>query len=102
MSELLNPDGGRLICLEWPLGKDFSSGGPPWGLVPEAYAAHLSRPGEELEYNENGLVLQSIPTTPAPRGALRQLARIKPARTHQSGVDEDGNVFDFISVWGHV
>ena len=101
MAQLLKPDGGRLVCLEWPLVKPFASGGPPWGVAPEAYAAHLSHPGEELEYNENGLVDRSVPTTPNPSGALHRLARIKPARTHKSGTDEAGDVIDFISVWNH-
>ena len=100
MSELLSPDGGRLVCLEWPLRKPLSSGGPPWGLVPEAYVAHLSHPGEEIAYNEAGPVMESVPAEPSP-DALRQLARIKPTRTFKSGTDESGDVFDFISVWSH-
>ncbi|KAK0638874.1 S-adenosyl-L-methionine-dependent methyltransferase [Cercophora newfieldiana] len=100
MSELLNPDGGKLVCLEWPLRKPLSSGGPPWGLVPEAYSAHLSHPGEELKYNESGPAVDSLPTAPSPN-ALRQLARISPTRSYKSGTDEAGNVFDFISVWSH-
>lgn len=100
MSELLNPNGGRLVCLEWPLRKPLSTGGPPWGLIPETYVAHLSHPGEELKYNESGPVLESLPATSSP-SALRQLARIKPTRTFKSGTDEAGVPFDFISVWSH-
>ncbi|KAK4444839.1 S-adenosyl-L-methionine-dependent methyltransferase [Podospora aff. communis PSN243] len=100
MSELLNPDGGRLVCLEWPLRKPLSSGGPPWGLVAEAYVAHLSHPGEDIAYNETGPVMESLPTAPSPT-ALRQLARIKPTRTFKAGTDESGEAFDFISVWSH-
>ncbi|KAK0719538.1 S-adenosyl-L-methionine-dependent methyltransferase [Lasiosphaeris hirsuta] len=100
MSELLNPDGGRLVCLEWPLTKPASTGGPPWGVTVEAYAAHLSHPGEDLTYNENGLVASSVPRTPSP-SALEQLGRFKPTRTHEAGCDAEGNVLDFISVWAH-
>jgi hypothetical protein len=99
MSELLKPD-GRLVCLEWPLKKSLSTGGPPWGVSAEAYLAHLSHPGEDIEYDENGPAMKSLPKTPG-KSALRQLARIKPARTHKPGCDEDGNVDDHISVWAH-
>lgn len=100
MSELLSPD-GRLVCLEWPLAKPFGlNDGPPWGLTAEAYESHLTHPGVDLEYNPSGLVASSVPTTTTP-GALRQLARIKPSRTHESGHDSSGNVIDFISIWSH-
>ena len=104
MSQLLNPDRGRLVCLEWPLHKALSAGGPPWGLSAGAYAAHLSHPGVDLPDGENGPVVQSEPAASSPPSgsrALRQLARITPARTHKAGYDEAGNVVDRISVWSH-
>lgn len=101
MSELLSPDGGRLVCLEWPLTKPASTGGPPWGVTAEAYAAHLSHPGEDLAYDESGLVASSVPKTPSP-SALDRLGRFKPTRTHKAGCDAEGNVLDFISVWAHL
>ncbi|KAH8881618.1 S-adenosyl-L-methionine-dependent methyltransferase [Thozetella sp. PMI_491] len=97
MSQLLNPNGGRLVCLEWPLGKPASTNGPPWGVTAESYEAHLSCPGEEVLYGPDGKPSLKEPVA----GALSRLARIKPARTHKAGTDEGGNVFDFISVWSH-
>ncbi|KAF1813428.1 S-adenosyl-L-methionine-dependent methyltransferase [Eremomyces bilateralis CBS 781.70] len=52
MSELLTRD-GRLVCLEFPLYKDTTSGGPPWGLTPGIYAAHLGHPGLDIPYGED-------------------------------------------------
>ncbi|KAK1775260.1 S-adenosyl-L-methionine-dependent methyltransferase [Copromyces sp. CBS 386.78] len=99
MSDLLNPDGGRLVCLEWPLDKDPSTGGPPWGVSGDLYLAHLGHPGQELPYDDKGRVMNgSADTTP---GALKRLARIQPACTHKAGCDDQGNVIDRVSVWSH-
>jgi hypothetical protein len=101
MAELLNPEDGRLVCLEWPLAKDPSTGGPPWGLSAEVYLAHLGRPGEEVKYGEDGKLVEEKETNNAGSpGGLRRLARVKPARTHKAGYDAEGKVTDFISVWG--
>ena len=85
MSQLLSND-GRLVCLEWPLGKPPSENGPPWGVTAEAYELHLSHPVGETE---------------APGNALIRLNRIKPDRTHKAGINDEGQIFDFISVWAH-
>ena len=99
MSDLLNPDGGRLVCLEWPLDKDPSTGGPPWGVSGDLYLAHLGHPGQELPYDDKGRVMNgSADTTP---GALKRLARIQPTCTHKAGCDDQGNVIDRVSVWSH-
>lgn len=97
MSELLSPD-GRLICLEFPSGKPLSLQGPPWGLNPEVYEALLSHPGESLSYNEDGTVVEN-PNLKPTDGALHRISLIKPDRTHKAGMNEDGTVRDFISVW---
>lgn len=55
MSQLLSSDPeARLICLEFPTYKAPDTGGPPFGLSPDTYVAHLSRPGEELPYSSEG------------------------------------------------
>lgn len=102
MSDLLNPDGGRLVCLEWPLDKDPSTGGPPWGVSGDLYLAHLGHPGQKLPYDDKGRVVMngSADTTSTP-GALKRLARIQPACTHKAGCDGQGNVIDRVSVWSH-
>lgn len=99
MSSLLTPNTGRLICLEWPLHKDSSTGGPPWGLRTETYVAHLSRPGEDIRYGADGKPLPEEVQQPATDTGLRCLTRLQPRRTHKAGLDSDGKVIDYISVW---
>lgn len=100
MSQLLACDGGRLVCLEWPLHKPASSGGPPWGLTAEVYVAHLSRPGEEVPYGQDGRPVGDDAGQP-PADGLRRLVRVQPRRTHRAGYDSEGSIIDFISVWSH-
>ena len=101
MSQLVKPDGGRLVCLEWPLLKDPALGGPPWGCSCEAYLVHLTRPGEEVEYGSDGHVAKTALDLKPSSSALQLLFREKPLRTHKPGYDESGNVMDYISVWSH-
>lgn len=104
ISSLLAPRTGRLICLEFPSGKPLSEKGPPWGVTPELYEALLGHPGETVEYAtaEDGSVSVVVPPAtalPAGRVEVQRLALVKPTRTHQAGMDPDGSVRDFISIW---
>jgi methyl halide transferase len=99
MSKLLAPE-GRLVCLEFPSGKPLSMPGPPWGLNSGVYLALLARPGEEVSYEQSGEVRGLEAIIPRADG-LSRLELIKPRRTHRSGMNEDGTVNDFISVWRH-
>ena len=101
MSNLLTPETGVLICLEWPLGKDPSIRGPAWGLASETYVAHLAHPGEDIRYGDDGKPLADEVQRPATDTGLKRLTRLQPRRTHQAGHDSDGNITDYISVWGH-
>lgn len=94
MSELLGPD-GRLVCLEWPLGKDPKEGGPPHGLTSNLYEQLFLRPGEEVKYAESGTVAadQSVEKSDA---ALVRMAHFMPKRTHEAGKDKD-----YVSIWKH-
>ncbi|KAI6819559.1 hypothetical protein KC332_g2389 [Hortaea werneckii] len=119
MSQLLSPAGGILICLEFPLKKPPSSGGPPHGLTRELYEQLLNRPGKGVEYTKphqegseggeeggqgegergrggGGYVIEDR-TTEMPRDALVKVERWKAERTH-----EVGKGVDFVSVWKHV
>jgi methyl halide transferase len=98
MAELLASD-GRLVCLEFPSGKPLSTSGPPWGVVPEVYTALLSRPGDNIEYDSNGGVVER-PEIRVHALALRRLSLLRPTRTHPAGIDQNGHITDFISVWG--
>ncbi|KAE9377904.1 thiol methyltransferas-like protein [Stipitochalara longipes BDJ] len=97
--ELLAP-AGRVVCVEFPTYKPPSTGGPPWALPPKIYLAHLSRPGEELPYGENGELLDSKLGEPRKIG-LQRIAHFQPKRTHQIGYDAEGRVTDWVSVWRH-
>ncbi|KAK3327317.1 S-adenosyl-L-methionine-dependent methyltransferase [Cercophora scortea] len=102
MAELLKPGTGRLVCLEWPLTKPPSTGGPPWGVTADAYVAHLGHPGEDIPYTKDGHVevtAQSSSSSISSAG-LKRLGRFKPTRTHKAGYDSDGKITEFISVWG--
>ncbi|KAK4164795.1 thiol methyltransferase [Cladorrhinum sp. PSN259] len=81
MKELLDPETGRLVCLEWPLRRDIKAGGPPWGVTKESYEEVLGGDG-----NGQG---------------LKRLCRYQPEQTHPAGYDEEGRVIDFVSVWGY-
>lgn len=97
VSELLAP-GGVLICLEFPTHKPASSGGPPWSLPPTVHAELLKRPGEEISYDEAGVVVAT--EREAGEGALERVAHYVPSRTHDVGVVK-GVVRDCVSVWRH-
>lgn len=97
MTELLSHN-GRLVCLEYPTGKPLSEPGPPWGVSPELYEALLSSPGEPISIDEDGSVVDTATSKPAAE-ALHRLSLSKPLRTHQAGMNPDGTVRDFISVW---
>lgn len=98
-TELLSPE-GRLVCLEFPTYKSPSAGGPPWALPPKIYMAHLPRPGKELQYGEDGELLDTGLEKPSEDG-LERLAHFQPKKTHEVGYDTDGNMTDWVGVWAH-
>lgn len=95
MSRILAED-GALICLEFPSKKDPKLAGPPWALPPEVYLAHLSHPGEDISYGEDGYVKDVSDQSRSP-GALERFAHFQPTRTHEIGQGQD-----WISVWRHI
>jgi len=76
-----------------------STGGPPHALPSKAYESHLTRPGQELTYDEGDLIVDEFEEE-VEKGLVR-LAHFQPKRTHQVGMDENGNVLDWVGVWGH-
>ena len=101
ISELLRPSPqANLICLEFPTTKLAKTGGPPWAAPPKAYLEHLSHPGEEVKYDDEGNVRLN-PLAPSSPGALERVGHWHPGDTHKVGKDADGNVQDYISVWRH-
>lgn len=98
-SELLAPSPlGNLICLEFPRHKGPLSSGPPFSSSSEAYLEHLSHPGEDIPYDDKGLVQADPLREPSPNG-LERVLFWEPARTHDVGKGQNGEVYDRVSVW---
>jgi hypothetical protein len=97
MTQLLAPT-GVLICLEFPTHKPPKSGGPPWALPSNVYCGLFKRPGEALQYDEEGKVVED--DKPESDKALTRVAYWKPERTHGVGIIQ-GDVKDRVSVWKH-
>lgn len=87
MSELLKPS-GYLICLEFPLWKDASLPGPPWGMK-GVYWDLLSEGGDGLL---QGGSEQAKPTSC--NGHFERVQYFAPARSF-----EQGRGADMMSVW---
>ncbi len=101
MSQLLGPaPQSNLICLEFPTYKPLSTGGPPFGSSPDAYAEHLKHPGKQVRYNEDGHI-ESDSAAESAEDSLVCIAHWQPKRTHEVGKDENGNVRDFVAIWRH-
>jgi len=96
MAQLLAPH-GVLICLEFPTYKSPSAGGPPWAVRPVDYVAYLSKPGEEVQYDQEGFVTGCEEETPERNeNGLVRVAHFQPQRTHELGKGTD-----WISAWKH-
>ncbi|EZF69238.1 hypothetical protein H105_08261 [Trichophyton soudanense CBS 452.61] len=91
---------GYLICLEFPTTKDPTLGGPPFASTPEAYLEHLSKPGEDIPYDDKGNVQAGLSNKTGDNGLVR-VAHWHPERTHEVGKDSDGTVRDWVSIWCH-
>lgn len=86
MSELVKP-GMYLICLEFPLWKDLSAEGPPYGLK-GVYWNLLAEGGDGMvaQHNEgNGA---------AGKGDFERMQYFRPPRTFKQGKESD-----MVSVW---
>lgn len=96
MSQLLSTDASaRLVCLEFPTFKEPHTGGPPFGLRPEVYVAHLGHPGERLPYTDAGYPNEANEGVPED-GKLERIAHWQPERTHSVGQGTD-----WIGIWRH-
>ncbi|QIX00017.1 hypothetical protein AMS68_005534 [Peltaster fructicola] len=92
MSDLLAPE-GTLICVEFPLGKPLSAGGPPHGLNSTVYEALFRSPGREITHNNAG---EAENSGTAQGHRLRRIAHWAPARSHHAGQGKD-----MVSLWQH-
>lgn len=59
---------------------------------------HLSHPGEEIPYDEQGLVKQDPLRAPSQNG-LERVAYWQPERTHEVGQGDNGVIHDRVSIW---
>ncbi|KAL4921687.1 S-adenosyl-L-methionine-dependent methyltransferase [Aspergillus aurantiobrunneus] len=89
---------GNLVCLEFPRHKDPLQHGPPYSAPSEAYMEHLSHPGEEIAYDERGRC-KSDPLRESSQLGLERVAHWQPAKTHDFGTSEEGEVLDRVSIW---
>ncbi|PSN67555.1 S-adenosyl-L-methionine-dependent methyltransferase [Corynespora cassiicola Philippines] len=96
-ASLLSPT-GILVCLEFPAHKSASSGSPPWSLPPTVHLELFKRPGEDLTYDHNGVVVATDRNDSA--DALVRIAHWTPKRTHEVAMTE-GVVRVCVSVWRH-
>ncbi|KAL0259756.1 hypothetical protein SLS55_005496 [Diplodia seriata] len=100
MSQLLSHDPhAALVCIEFPTYKEPNTGGPPFGCQPRTYEQHLSRPGEELKYGEDGHVVEEHGedgVVPRNKHGLVRLVHFHPEQSH-----EIGKGTDFVSIWRH-
>lgn len=88
MSELVKP-GGLLICLEFPLWKDLSFPGPPWGLK-GVYWDLLARGGDGMQTE----AVTEESSAEALNGKFVRELRMQPERSYQQGRGQD-----MLSVW---
>ncbi|KAK7732047.1 hypothetical protein SLS57_001027 [Botryosphaeria dothidea] len=100
MSQLLSHDpNASLICVEFPTYKPPNTGGPPFGLPSKTYEQHLSRPGDDVKYSEDGYVVEErdeAGVVPRNKFGLVRIAHYQPEQTH-----EIGKGTDFVSIWRH-
>lgn len=90
---------GVLVCVEWPSTKDPKAGGPPWPLPSYIYTAHLPRPGQELAYSTDDVLLEEK-LGPEAKDGLQRVAHFHPKKTHSAGIT-NGTVIDYVGVWKH-
>ncbi|BCS24557.1 putative thiol methyltransferase [Aspergillus puulaauensis] len=98
-SQILAPSPkGNLVCLEFPRHKDPLQHGPPYASPSEAYMEHLSHPGEKIAYDAKGYCKTNPLREPSQQG-LERVAYWQPAKTHDFGTSEQGEVLDRVSIW---
>jgi hypothetical protein len=61
---------------------------------------HLTYPGKQIPYDEQGKVQISV-LDGLTNDALVRVAHWRPTRTHEVGKDENGNVRDYVAIWRH-
>ncbi|KAL4930783.1 putative thiol methyltransferase [Aspergillus undulatus] len=102
-SQLLAPSPqGNLVCLEFPRHKDPLQHGPPYSAPSEAYMEHLSHPGEEIKYDDKTGRVKSDPLRPTSELGLERVAYWQPAKTHDFGTSQEGEVLDRVSIWRRI
>jgi hypothetical protein len=82
MAELLNRNGGLLVCLEFPLFKDLAAQGPPWGLK----GVHW----DLLTLGNDGILhTRTEPTSEEEKGKFRRVVYLKPERSNEMSQGTD-------------
>lgn len=101
MRDLVDPAGGRLLCVEFPTYKEPNTGGPPWALPSKVYMAHLGKPGAHIEYDaDSRVVINAEDEAKVEKGeaiaddGMLRIAHWKAEKTH-----EIGKGTDHIAIW---
>lgn len=81
MSELLNKEGGILVCLEFPMYKELSVPGPPWGLN----GVHW----DLLELGNDGVLHTRTQSNTEENGKFKRIEYFMPDRTYEQGQGTD-------------
>ena len=92
MFDVLHP-AGLLICLEFPLYKDPTIRGPPWGVSEDVYRDVLACGGSGVVHESASQECQGR-TSLDQKGHFNRVLRIKPERSHVAGKGTD-----MLSVW---
>ncbi|CAN6674995.1 hypothetical protein TRVA0_077S00166 [Trichomonascus vanleenenianus] len=79
-------DDGLLVCLEFPMYKDLSAEGPPWGLN----GVHW----DLLASGRDGILHTRKEADESENGRFKRIVYFKPERTHEMGQGTD-----MLSVW---
>ena len=85
MKELLAPT-GVLVCLEFPMYKDLTLPGPPWGLR----GVHW----DVLAEGKDGMIEKPGTETESASGPFKRVVYFQPPRTY-----ERGQGTDMLSAW---
>lgn len=94
VADKLHP-GGLLVCLEFPLYKDPTIEGPPWGVGGGVYWDVLIRGGKGI-MDSNQPISQDVQDSQLENdnGKFSRVLFVKPKRSHTTGKGTD-----MLSVW---
>ncbi|KAK4862753.1 hypothetical protein LT330_002886 [Penicillium expansum] len=82
-----------IVCVEFPTQKKLSLGGPPYASPSSVYLAHLSHPGQEIQYDIEGAPINIEGHLEHAKG-FQRVGHWKAEQSHAMGKG-----MDWVSVW---